>query len=285
MDLVDVAVNVQSHYELAKAAVLAGKAVYCEWPLAETSGQAEELAALARSQGAVTAVGTQGRHAPGMPYLMELLGQGAVGRPLFFRMHQLMPRFAVRSDHWWSSQRGSGALGVAFCHGSDPLQFVLGGIASVCAESGTLHPNDHYADTGEPFRWTAEDKVAVRLQNGVSGVIHTSNIATHALRYALEAFGEEGQLQIQDPGHVSYSPGRLFRARRGKAELEEIFPSASSGCPTWTKGAPGTPWCTPCGKWPGPSAARQSTAPTLQTATAPTGRWPPCRNRLGPAGG
>ena len=38
-------------------------------------------------------VGTQGRHAPGIVHLKNLIAEGYIGRPLFFRMAHLLPRF------------------------------------------------------------------------------------------------------------------------------------------------------------------------------------------------
>src|SRR5258708_35569881 len=59
IDAVAVVVRVPSHYAPAKAALEAGKHVYCEWPLGRMTAEAEEPAALATAQCLVTAVGLQ----------------------------------------------------------------------------------------------------------------------------------------------------------------------------------------------------------------------------------
>src|SRR5437588_1635605 len=51
VDVVAVTVKVPYHLELATAALEAGKAVYCEWPLGNGLDEAEALAALAKKQG------------------------------------------------------------------------------------------------------------------------------------------------------------------------------------------------------------------------------------------
>ncbi len=51
IDAVAVVVRVPSHYEPTKAALEAGKHVYCEWPLGRTTAEAVELAELAKAQG------------------------------------------------------------------------------------------------------------------------------------------------------------------------------------------------------------------------------------------
>lgn len=49
------------HYDLAKPALLAGKDVFLEWPLASNLLQAEELIAIAKSKGSRVIVGLQER--------------------------------------------------------------------------------------------------------------------------------------------------------------------------------------------------------------------------------
>src|SRR5947209_3506604 len=49
IDVVAVVVRVPSHYEPTRAALDAGKHVYCDWPLGRTTGDAEELATLAEA--------------------------------------------------------------------------------------------------------------------------------------------------------------------------------------------------------------------------------------------
>ncbi|MCP4165177.1 MAG: Gfo/Idh/MocA family oxidoreductase [Chloroflexi bacterium] len=226
IDLITIAVTVEAHYPIAKAAMEAGKTVYCEWPLASNLDEARDLADLAHAQGAVAMVGMQGRFSPGVQYLKELLDDGLVGRPLFFHLTHFLPRFPVRSDHWWSATKeaGSGALNIALAHATEPTQFLLGQIAAVCGMAGTLLPGDYFSDTGEPFDWTAEDTVAVmaRTEEGVQGVIHVSNIGTQRSGFRLQIFGDQGQVLIQAPRYVSYTPTRLFKAVRGEAELLEI---------------------------------------------------------------
>src|SRR5437773_8118486 len=51
VDVVAVTVKVPHHLELATAALDAGKAVYCEWPLGNGLREAEILAALAQKKG------------------------------------------------------------------------------------------------------------------------------------------------------------------------------------------------------------------------------------------
>src|SRR5205085_11138743 len=79
VDVVAVTVKVPHHLELATAALDAGKAVYCEWPLGNGLHEAETLAALAKKQGVLAVAGLQARSAPAVAYVRALIGSGFVG--------------------------------------------------------------------------------------------------------------------------------------------------------------------------------------------------------------
>src|SRR5881398_863541 len=82
VDVVAVTVKVPSHLELATAALDAGKAVYCEWPLGNGLHEAETLAALAKKKGVLAVAGLQARSAPSVAYVRDLVKQGYVGEVL-----------------------------------------------------------------------------------------------------------------------------------------------------------------------------------------------------------
>src|SRR6267142_5363809 len=79
VDVVAVTVKVPYHLELATAALEAGKAVYCEWPLGKDLKEAETLAALAKKKGVLAVAGLQARSAPSVAYVHDLIQQGYVG--------------------------------------------------------------------------------------------------------------------------------------------------------------------------------------------------------------
>jgi predicted dehydrogenase len=60
VDVVAVTVKVPHHRELVSAALAAGKAIYCEWPLGRDLDEAQAMAALAAEQGVRTVVGSTG---------------------------------------------------------------------------------------------------------------------------------------------------------------------------------------------------------------------------------
>jgi predicted dehydrogenase len=87
VDLVAVTVKVPHHRELVSAALAAGKAVYCEWPLGRDLDDARAMAALAAEREPRTVVGLQARQAPAVEFVRELLRDGYVGEVLSTSMY------------------------------------------------------------------------------------------------------------------------------------------------------------------------------------------------------
>jgi predicted dehydrogenase len=83
IDAVVVVTPTATHYQLVRDALLAGKNVLCEKPLAETGEQAEELVALARSAQRVLMVGHIFLFNGGIIKLKELCETGEVGKPQY----------------------------------------------------------------------------------------------------------------------------------------------------------------------------------------------------------
>src|SRR5438876_5157978 len=82
IDVVAVTVKVPHHRELVSAALAAGKAVYCEWPLGRDLDEARAMAALASERGVRTAVGLQARPAPASEFVQQLRRDGYDGEVL-----------------------------------------------------------------------------------------------------------------------------------------------------------------------------------------------------------
>src|SRR5438046_7451365 len=82
IDVVVVTVKVPHHRELVSAALAAGKAVYCEWPLGRDLEDARAMATLAAKQGVRTVAGLQARQAPAIEFVQQLLRDGYVGEVL-----------------------------------------------------------------------------------------------------------------------------------------------------------------------------------------------------------
>jgi predicted dehydrogenase len=110
VDVALIAVRVPAHYALSKAAIEAGKHVYCEWPLGKDTREAEELAALARKKNVQTMVGLQRRCSPAYMYLRELVKDGYVGQVLSVHMTHMGSGVLTRpADRTWQGDVTLGA--------------------------------------------------------------------------------------------------------------------------------------------------------------------------------
>jgi len=82
-DLVVCSVRIDKHFGAIAPALRAGKNVYVEWPLRKNLEEAEKLLRLSKVHGVKhTAVGFQGRFAPSVRKLKELIKEGRIGKVL-----------------------------------------------------------------------------------------------------------------------------------------------------------------------------------------------------------
>jgi len=101
---------VPSHYTPTKAALEAGKHVYCEWPLGRTTAEAVETVALAKANGLVTAIGLQARVNPAVMYMKEQVEAGFVGEVMAVHISMMRDGVLSRpSNRTWQRDAELGA--------------------------------------------------------------------------------------------------------------------------------------------------------------------------------
>jgi predicted dehydrogenase len=105
IDLIDVCTPSATHFELAWAALEAGKHVLCEKPVAYDYRDTIRAAALAKARGVKTKLGFTFRYSPAMQYVKSLIDDGFIGTPFIFNGYEqnsqwLDPRTPLRQvDH------------------------------------------------------------------------------------------------------------------------------------------------------------------------------------------
>lgn len=182
VDIVTVAVKVPPHLQIVKAAIGAGKHVYCEWPLGNGLGEAEEMAALAQAKGVLGVAGTQARVAPEIEYLRHLIADGFVGEvlstTLVGRGGALQGGGSIPDKKTWAYllDRSNGAtlLTIPLGHTLAALRDVFGELAEVSSVLAVRRPTALALDTGEMLPVTAPDEVLVSgvFASGVPISIH-----------------------------------------------------------------------------------------------------------------
>jgi predicted dehydrogenase len=199
IDAVAVVVRVPSHYGPVKAALEAGKHVYCEWPLGRTTAEAEELTALAKAKGLVTAVGLQARVNPTLMYMKELVDAGFVGDMVAVHVSLLREGVLSRPSHrTWQrdAELGANTLTIPNGHTIDAMRFVAGSFARL---SGVVSTQvKQWLDTGTNtlLDVTSPDNVLVSgwLSNGAVASVHIGTIPYAGSGYRMEIYGRDGTL-------------------------------------------------------------------------------------------
>ena len=232
VDVVAVTVKVPHHREQVSAAIAAGKAVYCEWPLGRDVDDARAMAALADEQGVHTVVGLQARHTPAIEFVQELVGDGYVGEVLSTTMVGLSkPGDVVGRPNAYMLDKTNGAnlLTIAVGHSLDTLNYVLGEFAYLSAVSDVRRPLITIEETGEQVVKTAADQVAVigTLTSGATAGIHIREAVAGGTGFLWEINGTQGTLRITaDASYPGIFPLTVTAAQGGN-ELGELAAPAT----------------------------------------------------------
>jgi predicted dehydrogenase len=230
VDVVAVTVKVPHHLELATAALEAGKAVYCEWPLGNGLEEAERLAALAKKKGVLAVAGLQGRAAPSVAFVRDLIEQGYVGEVLSTTLigsgmgwgPTVEPFNAYLND----KTNGATMLSIALGHTADALCYCLGEVRELSATMAMRRQTFTIARTGESKPMNAEDQVGVTglLDGGAAFSIHYRGGVSRGTNLLWEINGSEGDLQLTATGGQAQIWEMDVRGGKGAQSSLELLP-------------------------------------------------------------
>jgi predicted dehydrogenase len=240
IDAVAVVVRVPSHYAPTKAALEAGKHVYCEWPLGRTTAEAVELSALAKAKRLVTAVGLQARVNPAVVHMKELVEAGYVGEVMAVHVSLMREGVLTRpSNRTWQrdAELGANTLTIANGHTVDAMRFVTGDFSRMSAVVAT--EAKQWLDTGANT-WldvTSPDNVLIsgRLANGAVASVHIGAIPFAGSGYRMEIYGRDGTLVVSGEDSPQLSEVSLHGAKGGDKlapiSVPDRFTFAASSTP------------------------------------------------------
>src|SRR5258705_2113714 len=230
VDVVAVTVKVPYHLELVSAALRAGKAVYCEWPLGNGLREAETLAALAKKQGVLAVAGLQARSAPSVAYVRDLIKQGYVGEVLSTVMigsgmgwgPTVEPFNAYLND----KNNGATLLAIAVGHAADALCHCLGEVRELSATMTMRRKSFTIAGTEETRPMKADDQVSVTglLEGGAALSIHYRGGRSRGTNLLWEINGTEGDLQVTGDGGQAQIFDLTVRGGNGAQSSLEVLP-------------------------------------------------------------
>jgi len=257
VDAVVIVTPTGSHAELIEKAVLAGKAVWSEKPIALNLAETQRVVELVRRQKAPVQLGFMRRFDPGYARAKAKIEAGELGKLETFRA---LSRDTYPPD--LEFLRGSGGLFLDMSvHDLDLARFLVGEVEEVYAWGDVLI-DDRFAQAND-----ADTAVTLlKFKNGVLGVMETSRRSNWGYDIRTEVAGSIGKVIIEAPqktpllfakdfgssfDHYENFPDRFEIAYR--LELEAFFQALREGK-------------TPS---PGPEDALE----TLRLAVATTKSW------------
>jgi predicted dehydrogenase len=232
---VAVSVKVPERYKALKPALLAGKDVFTEWPLARNLAEAEEFVALAKEKNVRTLVGFQARQSPAIIKAKEFVEQGKLGKVLSTQLYghgvgwgPVCPDFMLYS---LDKDSGGTLISIPFGHAVDALCFVLGEVESLNAVTKNTIPEVMLVDMGfQPIKTaakTADDWISMSgtlVSGGAVNVTYAGDFSRTGRNFYWEINGTEGSLVLTGAvGHVqTCEPTLEFIDKSGQRETIEV---------------------------------------------------------------
>lgn len=178
IDAVVIATPPQSHIALITASLESGKDVLCEKPLGEKIDEVEKVTDLARKKKRVLKCGFNLRHDRGLERVKELLKEGVIGSPYFFKATYVNGCVLVNTNRVGAlSDMGSHLLNLVDWFVGEPKEF-----------QGYLQRKEFPLPTDD------NGFVAFR-KDGLIGQVHFSLIRWRN-EFQLEISGEKGTLEV-----------------------------------------------------------------------------------------
>ncbi|MCX7731240.1 MAG: Gfo/Idh/MocA family oxidoreductase, partial [Candidatus Caldatribacterium sp.] len=222
------------HYTMAKEALLAGKHVICEKPLAMNRKEAEELVELAEKTGKVHAVHFNVRFYPLVREARELVRQGQIGRIFAVHGSYLQDWLFYETDYNWRLEPElsgpSRAVADIGSHWLDLVEFVsCQRVVEVFADFATFHkvrkkprkPVETYA--GKILKPEDYEEVPVMTEDYASVLFHFDQGAHGVMTVNQVAAGRKNRITFEIDGSScalfwdSEHPNDLWIGKRDKA--------------------------------------------------------------------
>ena len=228
IDIVDIATPNNMHCEIAVAAATAGKHIFCEKPLAGTSGEARKMLDAVQKADVTHMVAFNYRRTPAIALAKKFIDEGAIGQILNFRGTYLQDWSAdPNAPLSWRFQReiaGSGALGDIGTHVLDLARYLAGEIQAVNGTLKTYIPERPIQQGGVDKLAAAEKLVGtpmakVEVDDEVMTLLRFTNGAVGSLEATRNAYGRNNFLTFEAHG----TEGSIYFNYERRDELQVFF--------------------------------------------------------------
>lgn len=220
----------KEHYETTKQALLAGKHVYSEKPLAETFEEGKELTDLAKERGLLLGGAPDTFLGAGIRTCRKLIEDGFIGRVIGAEA-----RMICRGHESWHPapefyyQKGGGPMMDMGPYYMTALVHLIGRVQGVSGMTGKSF--EQRVITSQPKKGTKIDVEVptyygglMRFENGAIGNVTMTFDVHYDSQAFLEIYGTEGTLRVPDPN--TFDGGiTLLRPEEGVfREMPLLFP-------------------------------------------------------------
>ena len=241
IDLIDICLPDSLHYEVAKAALLAGKHVYCEKPLADTAAEARELADIAKEKGVITRVGHAFPRTPVHDPAKEIIDAGEIGEIKMFKGCQHVDMYGdPLAPYMWRANgelAPTGIVGDTGSHIFSFMEFLIGRVSSLIAANFIVtdkRPMVNGLAYGEETKLTGHEEWAditnpdgtnllCTFVNGARGIVDFSRVATgRKFMQTYEIYGTKGSLAYtyDEVNRLRFYSNEDANGRRGYREID-----------------------------------------------------------------
>lgn len=217
VDLVDICVPNDLHAEMAIAAAKAGKAIFCEKPLALDGPQAKTMVDAVEEAGVANFVSFNYRRVPAVTLAKMLIDEGRLGRIFHYRANFLqdwtistdVPQGGAGTWRLDVKAAGSGVTGDLLAHCIDTAMWHNGPLDTVCAMTETFVKERMHAESGKVEAVEIDDACTFlcRFDNGSLGNFESTRYARgHKALYTFEINGENASIawDLHDLHRLSY---------------------------------------------------------------------------------
>lgn len=206
-----------THRAIAEAAFAAGKPVFCEKPLGASLEDAKAMVAAAEASCLPNMIGFNYVRTPATQFVRQLLAEGAIGTPTWFRGEHTEDFLAdpMMPATWRTDGRANGCMGDLAPHPINCLLALMGPVAELSARIETVHatrpgPNGPVAVTNDDHA-----QLMLRFASGVMGHLYVSRTATgRKMGYAYEIHGTKGSIRFDQEDQNAV---HLYRAEGAEA--------------------------------------------------------------------
>ena len=224
VDAVSVTTPPFLHYEMATAALKAGKHLLLEKPMAMNVTEVKKLHQLAQAKGLVAIADFEFRFVPAWQLLAKYLQQGYIGKPRFIKIDWIVTSRANPERPWnWYAQKdcGGGALGAVGSHAFDYISWLFGGVKRLSAHLSCTIPQRPDPQEGNRLKPVDADDtclVMMELTDGTPCQLSISSVTYNGRGHWLEVYGDQGTLVLGSDNLKDYVHGfKLLAAPAGKS--------------------------------------------------------------------